>query len=85
MLTGGLTGGCSRPTTKPIDPIGTTSASAACTQLTEDDNVFAVMGFFQDNDPACYVTLHRHARHRRNHDDTAAGGSQGSLVQHDTD
>jgi Periplasmic binding protein len=43
---------------EPIDPIGTTSSAAACTQLTEDDKVFAVMGFFQNNDAACYVTLH---------------------------
>ena len=55
---GGIDGRMIRADYEPIDPIGTTSSSAACTQLTEDDNVFAVMGFFQDNDPACYVTLH---------------------------
>ncbi len=55
---GGIDGRKIEADYEPIDPIGTTSSSTACSQLTEDDNVFAVMGFFQDNDPACYVTLH---------------------------
>jgi hypothetical protein len=46
---------------EPINPVGTTSPSTACAQLTEDHDVFAVMGFFQGTDPACYVTLHHTA------------------------
>ena len=55
---GGIDGRKIKVDFEPINPIGTTSSSNACTQLTEDDNVFAVMGFFQGNDPACYATLH---------------------------
>jgi hypothetical protein len=55
---GGINGRTIRAYFEPINPIGTTSSSSACTQLTEDDKVFAVMGFFQGNDPACYTTLH---------------------------
>ncbi len=55
---GGIDGRTLKAIYEPINPIGTTSPSNACTQLTEDDHVFAVMGFFQSTDPACYVTLH---------------------------
>jgi branched-chain amino acid transport system substrate-binding protein len=41
-----------------VNPIGTDSSTAACNQLTQDDQVFAVMGFFQNNDVACYTQLH---------------------------
>ncbi len=43
---------------KPINPIGTAPAATACTSLTEDDKVFAVIGFFQPADTACYVDTH---------------------------
>lgn len=55
---GGIDGRTLKAYFEPINPIGTTSSAAACTQFTEDDDVFAVIGFFQNNDPACYVTLH---------------------------
>ncbi len=55
---GGINGRTLKAVYEPINPIGTTSPASACTQLTEDDHVFAVMGFFQDTDPACYVTMH---------------------------
>ncbi len=42
----------------PVTPIGTEPAEAACTQLTEDEGVFAVAGFFLDDSPLCYVELH---------------------------
>ena len=41
-----------------MDPLGTAGAATACTQLTEDDKVFAVLGFFQAPDVACYLQTH---------------------------
>ncbi len=42
----------------PVDPLGTAGAATACTELTENDQVFAVLGFFQAADTGCYVTGH---------------------------
>jgi len=42
----------------PVTPIGTDSSDAACTRLTEDLGVFAVLGFMIDDAPLCYVDLH---------------------------
>ena len=42
----------------PVTPIGTNSSDAACTHLTEDIEVFAVVGFMIDDAPLCYVDLH---------------------------
>ena len=55
---GGINGRRIVPVFEPIDPIGTTPAATACTALTEDHKVFAVIGFFQPADTACYVTTH---------------------------
>jgi hypothetical protein len=55
---GGINGRKIVPVYAPVDPLGTAGAATACTQLTEDDNVFAVMGFFQAADVACYVQTH---------------------------
>lgn len=55
---GGINGRQIQATFVPVSPIGSTASSAACTQLTEDDQVFAVTGFFQNNDPLCYTQLH---------------------------
>jgi ABC-type branched-subunit amino acid transport system substrate-binding protein len=55
---GGINGRKIVPVFAPVDPLGTAGAATACTQLTEDDNVFAVMGFFQAADVACYVQTH---------------------------
>jgi hypothetical protein len=41
-----------------VDPLGTAGAATACTQLTEDDKVFAVLGFFQAVDTSCYLETH---------------------------
>ena len=46
------------PEFAPVDPLGTAGAATACTHLTEDENVFAVMGFFQAADVACYLNAH---------------------------
>ena len=53
---GGINGRKIVPVFEPIDPIGTTPAATACTALTEDDKVFAAIGFFQPADTACYST-----------------------------
>lgn len=42
----------------PVVPIGTAPADEACTRLTEDEGVFAVVGFMIDDTPLCYVELH---------------------------
>ena len=55
---GGLDGRKIVPTFAPVDPLGTAGAATACTQLTEDDKVFAVLGFFQQPDTACYLQTH---------------------------
>jgi hypothetical protein len=55
---GGLNGRKIVPSFAPVDPLGTAGAATACTQLTEDDKVFAVLGFFQQPDTACYLQTH---------------------------
>lgn len=55
---GGINGRKIQASYVAVNPIGTASSSAACTQLTEDDQVFAVLGFFQNNDALCYTQLH---------------------------
>jgi ABC-type branched-subunit amino acid transport system substrate-binding protein len=55
---GGINGRKIVPVFAAINPLGTAPAATACTELTEDDKVFAVMGFFQTPDPACYVQTH---------------------------
>ena len=55
---GGINGRKIIPVFAPVDPLGTSGAATACTQLTEDDNVFAVLGFFQSADVACYLNEH---------------------------
>ena len=55
---GGINGRKIVPVFEPINPIGTSPAATACTALTEDNKVFAVVGFFQPADTACYVATH---------------------------
>lgn len=55
---GGINGRKIDPVFAAVNPVGTAGAATACTQLTEDDKVFAVMGFFQQVDTACYVQTH---------------------------
>lgn len=43
---------------QPIVPVGTTEADAACVRLTEDEGVFAVVGFMLDDAPLCYSGVH---------------------------
>jgi hypothetical protein len=56
---GGINGRKIKADYVAVNPIGSDSSSAACTQLTEDDQVFAVVGFLQNNDSVCYTNLHQ--------------------------
>jgi hypothetical protein len=55
---GGINGRMIKADYVAVNPIGSDSSTAACTQLTEDDRVFAVIGFLQNNDSICYTNLH---------------------------
>jgi hypothetical protein len=55
---GGINGRKITPVFTPVNPQGTAPAATACTHLTEDDKVFAVLGFFQPADTGCYVQNH---------------------------
>lgn len=55
---GGINGRKIVPVFAPVNPLGTAAAATACTQLTEDKKVFAVLGFFQQPDTACYLQTH---------------------------
>jgi hypothetical protein len=55
---GGINGRKIVPVFAPVDPLGTSGAATACTHLTEDENVFAVLGFFQAADVNCYLVEH---------------------------
>lgn len=55
---GGINGRKIQPYFEGVVPVGSAAPQAACTALTQDDQVFAVTGFFQGNDPLCYVSLH---------------------------
>jgi hypothetical protein len=55
---GGIDGRKISPVFAAVDPLGTAGAATACTQLTEDDKVFAVLGFFQAVDTSCYLETH---------------------------
>ena len=52
---GGINGRRIDPVFAPVLPVGTSPADEACTKLTEDEQVFAVVGFAIDDAPLCYV------------------------------
>lgn len=52
---GGIHGRKLEPIFAPINPVGTASADAACTKLTQDDPVFVAVGFFLGDSVLCYV------------------------------
>src|SRR6476619_3910781 len=52
---GGITGRKIVPVFAPVNPIGTDPAQAACVKLTEDEKVFAAIGFFLNDGPLCYL------------------------------
>lgn len=55
---GGINGRKIKADYVAVNPIGSDSSSAACAQLTEDDQVFIVIGFLQNSDSVCYTNLH---------------------------
>ena len=55
---GGINGRKVVPVFAPINPIGTAPAQEACLKLTEDEKVFATVGFFYFDAPLCYVAQH---------------------------
>src|SRR4029079_4740272 len=55
---GGVNGRKVVPIFAPINPIGTAPAQEACLKLTEDEKVFATVGFFYFDAPLCYVSQH---------------------------
>jgi Periplasmic binding protein len=55
---GGIDGRKLVPVFAPVNPTGTDPAQAACVKLTEDEKVFAVIGFFLNDGPLCYLEQH---------------------------
>jgi ABC-type branched-subunit amino acid transport system substrate-binding protein len=55
---GGINGRKIVPVFAPVNPIGTDPAQAACVKLTEDEKVFAAVGFFLNDGPLCYLEQH---------------------------
>jgi hypothetical protein len=55
---GGINGRQLEPVFAPIDPTGPQSADEACVQLTEDEDVFIVAGFFLTDSVTCTVGTH---------------------------
>jgi hypothetical protein len=52
---GGVNGRKLEAVFAPVDPSVSDSGPAACTKLTQDDKVFLVMGYFQDDNVLCFV------------------------------
>ncbi len=55
---GGIHGRMVTPVFAAVSPIGTASADEACVKLTEDEELFAVVGFFFLDAVLCYVVDH---------------------------
>ncbi|MET0887021.1 MAG: hypothetical protein ABWX92_11290, partial [Mycetocola sp.] len=55
---GGINGRMIEPVFAPVSPLGTAPAEEVCVRLTEDEDVFAVVGFFQDDAVLCPVAAH---------------------------
>ena len=62
---GGINGRRIDPVFAPINPLGTSSADAACLKVTEDEPVFAYIGFFLGDTVLCPL---------ENHDTAVLGG-----------
>jgi hypothetical protein len=58
---GGINGRTIEPVIAPVNPVGTEPAEAACLQLTEDADVFIVVGFFLDDAVLCPLETHQTA------------------------
>jgi hypothetical protein len=58
---GGINGRMIEPVFAPVSPIGPAPAEEACVRLTEDEDVFVVIGYFADEAPTCYLETHQTA------------------------
>ena len=58
---GGIHGRMIEPVYAPINPTQTAPAEEACVKLTEDDDVFVVMGFFLNDAVMCPLQAHETA------------------------
>jgi hypothetical protein len=58
---GGINGRTLEPVIVPINPVGTAASDAACVELTEDEDVFMVIGFFLDDGVLCPLGTHQTA------------------------
>jgi len=58
---GGIHGRMLEPVYAPVNPVGTDGADAACLELTEDEDVFVVTGFFLDDNVLCPLETHETA------------------------
>jgi ABC-type branched-subunit amino acid transport system substrate-binding protein len=58
---GGINGRKIEPVFAPINPVGTQPAEEACVKLTQDEEVFVVLGFFQADAVLCYIETHETA------------------------
>jgi hypothetical protein len=52
---GGINGRTIEPIFAPVNPVGTAPAEEACVRLTQDEQVFLAMGYFQQDAVLCYV------------------------------
>jgi hypothetical protein len=55
---GGINGRMIEPVFAAVSPLGTAPAEEVCVRLTEDEDVFAILGFFQDDAVICPVADH---------------------------
>jgi ABC-type branched-subunit amino acid transport system substrate-binding protein len=55
---GGVDGRKIVPVYEKVNPLGTAPAQEVCLKLTEDQKVFAAVGFFIMDSPTCYVVQH---------------------------
>jgi ABC-type branched-subunit amino acid transport system substrate-binding protein len=58
---GGINGRAIVPVFAPISIADGGNADEVCVRLTEDEQVFAVLGFFMGDAPACYLETHQTA------------------------
>ncbi len=58
---GGINGRTIEPVIVPVSPVGSEGAEAACVQLTEDEPVFVITGFFLDDAVLCPLEAHQTA------------------------
>lgn len=58
---GGIHGRTIEAVFAPVNPVGTDSSEAACVELTQDEEVFVIVGFFLDDSVLCPLETHETA------------------------